>query len=210
MGETVMNDRSDEISFRTMTVDDIGSIPIGCQGDRNEVTERIRDLGSSAILAFDGARHIGQLQFRRYAADTRSPEGIWNPLYWGDFGSHAPELPKQTLAIFCYHVGQLDDTDQRDPAYQGRGIGLRLLDTFLQWAEQAGYEAIVAKATPSVRSVMSFMGGQPVEAYLQRRFQVTAGWVDPQLLEAVRERDLVPAGSDDDNAARVSCCVRRL
>ena len=71
-----MSKDSDTIHFRTMVVDDIGTVPIGHQGDQDEVKTRIRDLGSSAILAFDGNQHVGQLQFRRYAADTRSPKGL--------------------------------------------------------------------------------------------------------------------------------------
>ena len=127
---------TDTITFRPMTSEDVGAVPIGHQGDEQEVRARIQDLGSSAILAFDATQHVGQLQFRRYAADTRSPKGLWDPLYWGEFGNEAPALPDRTLSIYCYHVGQLDDTDDRDRAdarylfwNQGRGgIGLRLLD----------------------------------------------------------------------------------
>ncbi|MEM7017688.1 MAG: hypothetical protein AAF512_10185, partial [Pseudomonadota bacterium] len=118
------------IHYRPMGVGDIDSVPIGCQGEHAELAERFSELGSAAILAFDGTQHVAQLQFRRYDAALHSAEGIWNPDYWGDFGEHAPSLPQATLAVFCYHVGQLDDSDTRDPKYQGRGIGLALLDYF--------------------------------------------------------------------------------
>ena len=65
---------TDTITFRPMTSEDVGAVPIGHQGDEQEVRARIQDLGSSAILAFDATQHVGQLQFRRYAADTRSPK----------------------------------------------------------------------------------------------------------------------------------------
>ena len=203
-----MSKDSDTIRFRTMTVDDIGTVPIGHQGDQDEVKARIRDLGSSAILAFDGSQHVGQLQFRRHAADTRSPKGLWDPLYWGEFGNAAAPLPDRTLSIFCYHVGQLDDTDDREARYQGRGIGLRLLDYFLDWAELTGYEAVVAKATPAPRAVMSFMGGQPVKAYTKRGFEVFSSTVDQELRTIVREKRLVAADADYDSAALISYCVK--
>ncbi len=205
-----MGEDTSDIRMRAMTEADIGAMPIGCQGDEETVRARIRDIGSSAILAFDGDRHVGQLQFRRYAADTRSPTGMWEPLYWGDFGAHAPDLPAATLAVFCYHVGQTDDTDARDPRYQGRGIGLQLLDWFLVWAGGKGFAAVTAKATPPARAVMGFMGGQPAEAYAERGFDVIASWVDEQVLGVVREKELVPPGTPDALAAGVSCCVKRL
>src|SRR5215510_13864124 len=153
------------ISFRLMTAADVGVIPISHQGDAAAVRKRIADLGASAMLAFDGDQHVGQLQFRRYEPGMRSPKGLWDPLYWADFADHAPKLPARTLAIFCYHVGQRDDTDDRDAQYQGRGLGLRLLDHFLDWARQTSFAAVVAKAVPAVRPVMLFMGGQPSSVY---------------------------------------------
>ena len=196
------------IRYRPMTVEDIGAVPIGHQGDEQEVRARIQDLGASAVLAFDGPQHVGQLQFRRYAADTRSPKGLWDPLYWGEFGNAAPSLPDRSLSIYCYHVGQLDDTDDRDARYQGRGIGLRLLDYFLEWAKQAGFEAVTAKATPVSREVMAFMGGHPPKAYIERGFEVFSSAVDTELRDIVKDRQLVPASADLDSAARISCCVK--
>jgi GNAT superfamily N-acetyltransferase len=205
-----MREGAGDITLRAMREGDIGAVPIGCQGDVEAVRARIRDIGSCAILAFDGARHVGQLQFRRYAADTRSPTGMREPLYWGDFGAHAPVLPAQSLAVFCYHVGQLDDTEGRDPRYHGRGIGLALLDHFLAWASEHRFAAVTAKATPPERAVMGFMGGQPADAYAERGFEVTASWIDTRVLGVVREKALVPPGMPDDRAALVSCCVKRL
>ena len=196
------------IHYRPMTAEDLGTVPIGHQGDEQEVRARIQDLGSSAILAFDGTQHVGQLQFRRYAADTRSPKGLWDPLYWGEFGTAAPALPDRSLSVYCYHVGQLDDTDDRDARYQGRGIGLRLLDYFLDWAEQAGFVAVTAKATPTPRAVMAFMGGQPPKAYQERGFEVFSSVVDTELRDLVKDRQLVSADADYDSAARISYCLK--
>jgi GNAT superfamily N-acetyltransferase len=205
-----MSDQYDRISFRLLTAADVGVVPIAHQGDSDEVLQRIADLGSSAMLAFDGDQHVGQLQFRRYEPNVRSPKGLWDPLYWADFAGHAPDLPARTLAVFCYHVGQLDDTDARDPRYQGRGLGLSLLDHFLDWALQAGFAAVVAKAVPPYLPVMIFMGGQPASVYQTRGFETVANWVDPELRAIVTDRELTPDGVDPDDAARVSCCVRRL
>ena len=199
---------TDAITYRSMTAEDVGAIPIGHQGNEQEVKARIQDLGSSAILAFDGSQHVGQLQFRRYAAETRSPKGLWDPLYWGEFGADAPALPARSLSVYCYHVGQLDDTDDRDARYHGRGIGLSLLDHFLEWAKNAGFEAVVAKATPIPRAVMGFMGGQPPKAYIERGFEVFATTVDTELRDLVRERKLVPEDADLNDASLMSYCVK--
>ena len=157
-------DQTGSIRYRPMRVADIGLVPIGCQGGRKAVESRIADIGSAAILAFEDERHVAQLQFRRFEAALRSPDGLWDPLYWGDFGDRTPLLPLDSISVFCYHVGQTDDSEARDSHYQGRGIGLALLDHLIKWAQASGYQAIVAKCTPSDRAVMSFMGGQPAES----------------------------------------------
>lgn len=200
----------DGFAFRPMVAEDVDRYPIGCQGAGEDVAARIRDLGASAILAFDGGRHVGQLQFRRYDPGLRSPKGMYEPAYWGDFGERAPDLGDNALAVFCYHVGQTDDSEQRDPAYFGRGIGLALLDTLLDWAGWRGFDAVVAKATPAARPVMTMMGGQPVDAYRERGFEVAATWVDEQVREVVLERGLVAPDADPADGWEVSCCVKVL
>ena len=44
-----------------MSAADVGQVPTAHQGDAQEVLDRIATIGSSAWLAFDGGRHIGQL-----------------------------------------------------------------------------------------------------------------------------------------------------
>jgi GNAT superfamily N-acetyltransferase len=183
---------------------------MACQGDVSELRARIETLGSAAVLAFDGEQHVAQLQFRRYERTLRSPDGLWDPLYWGDFGDDAPELPPESLSIFCYHVGQLDNSERRDKRYQGRGLGQALLDFLLDWAVDARLAAVVAKATPSNRAVMAFMGGQPRAVYQERGFNVVASWIDRQLFDVVNEKGLVPEGTDVDESAGISCCVKFL
>ena len=192
-----------------MAASDVGSVPIACQGDAGQVFARITDLGSSAVLAFDGDQHVGQLQFRRYGAGTRSPNGVWDPRWWMDFDDHAPELPLRTLCVFCYHVGQLDDKAERDERYQGRGIGARLLDCFLDWARAETFDAVIAKATPSHRPVMRFLGGLPAAAYQARGFETVSRWVDADLAGVVQERSLAPR-SEIEHASTVACCAHRL
>lgn len=204
------NEAEHAIDYRLMTREDIDRVPIDCQGGRDALVQRIDELGSAAVLGFDGERHVAQLQFRRYAPALRSPDGLWDPLYWGDFGEHAPALPVNSLAVFCYHVGQLEPGEAREPRYQGRGIGLAMLDCLIDWACQSGFEALVAKCTPPFRPVMAFMGGQPADAYRERGFELHASWVDAQLRAVVHEKALLPPGADADEAARVGCCVRRL
>jgi len=198
------------LTYRPMILADIDSVPVGCQGARDSIVKRIGDLGAAAILAFDGEKHVAQLQFRRYQRTLRSPDGLWDPLYWGDFGEHAPALPHDTLSVFCYHVGQLEDSEARDASYQGKGIGLALLDYFLKWASGAGYVSIIAKSTPSARSIMSFMGGQPAEAYIERGFKLAESWVDLQLRDVILEKKLTSEDADLNDAARVGCCVKLI
>ena len=80
---------------------------------------------------------------------------------------------------------------------------------YRNWAAQADCPAVVAKATPPHREVMTFMGGQPARAYRERGFEIVASWVDPELRSVVADRRLVPEGADLDAAATISCCVRR-
>lgn len=192
-----------------MTEADIGSVPILHQGDADEVRARIRDLGSSAILAFQGDQHVGQLQFRRYEAGTRSSNGVWDPLWWMDFGRHGPAMPSETLCAFCYHVGQLDDTAGRDERYQGRGIATQLLDTLVEWSRAAGFAAVIAKATARFAGVTGYLGGLPWNTYETRGFEKVDSWMDADLARVVREHGLATP-ADVSIAARVACCVRRL
>ena len=199
-----------EITYRMMNADDVGRVPLGCQGGVEMTRARIDDVGSAAVLAFDGEQHVAQLQFRRYDHALRSPDGLWDPLYWGDFGDDAPRLPQATLAVFCYHVGQLEDSDARDARYQGRGIGLAMLDFLIDWAVANDFEYLVAKCTPPDRKVMGFMGGQAEAAYVERGFDPVASWVDTQLDEVIKEKNLVSPDADAAVFARVGCCVRKL
>jgi GNAT superfamily N-acetyltransferase len=191
-----------------MAASDIGSVPIAHQGDKAEVLSRIADLGASALLAFDRGRHVGQLQFRRYKPGTKSPRGVWDPLYWIDFAEPAPHVPFATVAACCCHVGQLDESERRAQQYLGRGIGSALLDRFLGWAGEQHFEAVIAKAIPGRRSVMEFLGGFPARVYEDRGFEITHAWLDADLAGVVRDRAL--ADERDVEASTVACCVLRL
>lgn len=159
------------------------------------------------MLVFDGGMHAGQLQFRPYVPDTVSPQGLHHPLYWMDFAGHAPPLPARTLSLFCYHVGQTDNTQNRDARYFGRGIGLRLLDKTLAWAQAAGFDAVVAKGCPEYAQVIRFMGGMPVSVYRNKGFTVAASYGDEEL-RGVVEALKISAGAAE--AAQISVCVRRF
>ena len=200
----------EDIHYRPMVKSDIGSVPIDCQGTEDEVSGRIDDLGASAMLAFHHDQHVGQLQFRRFVPGLKSPRGLWEPLYWGDFSDHEPELSGNAISIFCYHVGQRDDTQARDAVYQGQGIGVALLDYLLDWAGKAGFDTVVAKGCPSVRSVMGFLGGQSAEIYESRGFSILSRWSDTQLRDVVQEKQLLSSDTDIDQASMVSCCVKSL
>ena len=190
-----------------MLASDIGSVPMSCFGDLEKTRARIADLGSAAILAFDGDQHVAQLQFRRFRHGVRSPRGVWHPMYWLDFGGHAPPMARYTICICCYHVGQIETGDERDPRYQGRGIGTALLDALLEWTSVYDF-ALIAKATPPVPAVSNFMGGMPAHVYEACGFEAVDRWFDADLASAVREQALVPEPQLVD-ASTVACCVRR-
>lgn len=198
-----------EIAFRPMAAADLGAVPVQHQGEPGEIRERIARLGSCAILAFEDGRHVAQLQFREWAPDVRSPSGLWDPLYWGEFPGVALDFGGPALNIYCYHVGQVEEGDGRDPRYQGRGLGKALLRELIAWADRAGFAAIVAKGVPPYPAVMGFMGGQPAGVYEAFGFETVRQWADPDLREIVLERSLAPEGVSPDEAARVACCVRR-
>lgn len=201
---------AEEIIYRPMTLEDIDEVPLDCYGELSDIKARIRDIGSAAILAFEGKQHVGQLQFRRHSASLTSPDGIWHPHYWGDFAGISPDLPENTVGIFCYHVGQLEPGEYRDSRYFGRGIGQGLLDSFLKWAADREIEAVVAKHTPCSRAVMSFQGGQPASVYEERGFAVVDSWIDDQLRETVLEKGLAAADASLDDIARVGMCMKML
>jgi hypothetical protein len=171
------------------------------------------------MLVFEGTQHVGQLQFRPYIPRTRSPKGLFHPLYWMDFQDLTPVLPVKTLALFCYHVGQLDNTTERDARYFGRGIGIQLLEKTLHWAATSGFEAVVAKGLPHFRPVIEFMGGLPEETYLQKGFRITESYTDHQLrkeLEKMMQDPLRESfgqalmDEDPDHISRISICVKEL
>ena len=57
-----MTDQSQSaITYRLMTLGDVDRVPIGCQGGREALVDRIRYLGSAAVLGFDGDEHVAQL-----------------------------------------------------------------------------------------------------------------------------------------------------
>ena len=157
------------------------------------------------MLVFDDQRHIGQLQFRPYIPNTVSPRGLHDPLYWMDFQGHAPDLPEKTLALFCFHVGQTDNTQARDSRYFGKGIGMRLLNETLRWAEEAGFEAVIAKGCPGYRSIIEYMGGMPTDVYQEKGFKIVATYDDRELRSVVE--DLATIG-DPNKASEVGVCVR--
>ncbi len=193
-----------------MTLDDIGRVPVDCQGERAALEARIAELGSAAMLAFDAGRHVGQLQFRKYEPGLRSQAGVFAPDYWGDFEGRRPDLPAETLCLYCYHVGQTAPGKDRDPIYQGRGIGAGLLDALIAWARAAGYVAVVAKAMPASGPVLQYMGGQPERIYKARGFRRIAAWTDLRMHEALVERALAAPDSDPAATSRVGLCLLRL
>ena len=201
-----MNIQDSNFQYRLFTARDIDRLPTRCQGEPDEIRDRISRIGASAMMVFDGQKHIGQLQFRPYIPNTVSPAGLYDPLYWMDFQSYAPsDLSRNTLALFCYHVGQTDNTQDRDPHYFGKGIGLNLLGNTLEWAESAAFEAVIAKGCPGYRPIIEFMGGMPSDVYRKRGFKIAAVYVDQELKSIVERMNWECA---PDKASEIAVCIR--
>ena len=202
----LMNIQDSNFQYRLFTARDIDRLPTRCQGEPDEIRDRISRIGASAMMVFDGQKHIGQLQFRPYVPNTVSPAGLYDPLYWMDFQSYAPsDLSRNTLALFCYHVGQTDNTQDRDPHYFGKGIGLNLLGNTLEWAESAAFEAVIAKGCPGYRPIIEFMGGMPSDVYRKRGFKIAAVYVDQELKSIVERMNWECA---PDKASEIAVCIR--
>ena len=137
------------------------------------------------MLVYDGPMHVGQLQFRPYIPDTMSPDGLHDPLYWMDFSGNAPPLPDRTLALFCYHVGQRDNTSSRDSRYFGRGIGVRLLEKTLEWARRLAKGPVksmgIAKRTFYEAFLMNSDQALDMEARRQARLMTQPDFVNAVL-----------------------------
>jgi GNAT superfamily N-acetyltransferase len=162
-------------------------VPLQCQGEPAEVRERLQRTGSSAMLAFDGERCVAQLQFRPYEADTRSPDGVHNPLYWMDYPAGFSAVAP-SLSLFCFHVGQTESApEQRDPRYLGRGIGTALLRHAIDWAGSHGYHSVIAKGLAPCWPVIQYMGGMPWPVYEAQGFSEVLRYHDEGLREVLDE-----------------------
>jgi GNAT superfamily N-acetyltransferase len=198
------------VSYRMMRHEDVGIIPTDCMGEVDAIHARIDELGSCAVLGFDGDQHVAQLQFRRYRPDARSSNSIWDPAYWGDFGASAPNLPEVSLSLHCFHVGQTSEGEARQVRYQGRGIGGQLLAYLLKWAKKTRFRAVIAKAAPPVPSIQNFMGGQSGEFFASRRFNKISEWKEDDLAIAIKNRGLLPPEIPMSVGCLVSCWVLHL
>lgn len=206
------------ICYRPLALADLDTVPLQCQGELEEIQERLAASGSSAMLAFDDGVCVGQLQFRPYLAGTRSPNGLHHPLYWMEYPARTPPVQEPALALFCYHVGQLaGDPERRDPRYLGRGIGQALLRETLAWAPEHGITAVVAKGLAPCWPLVQYMGGMPWPVYEEHGFSNLHRYHDAALRIVLDEllagrygadraaelQRLVDAGADLDALAEV-------
>lgn len=81
---------------------------------------------------------------------------------------------------------------------------MRLLNETLRWAEEAGFEAVIAKGCPGYRTIIETMGGMPIEVYREQGFKIVATYIDRELKGVVES---MATEWDPNKAAEVGVCV---
>lgn len=192
------------IAIRPAVAADLPYLERKCwRGGEAEMRRRLTDQGTCSILALDGDRPVGQLYLRTYRPGFRSPGGLHDGAWWADLsGADDPELPARTVVLGCWHVGRLRDPagpEREATEYQGRGIGLALLQGAIDWVRSgaAPFEAIAVKAADTEsRPYLVWLGGLPRSAFAANGFRPLTQFDDPYVIaepEAVPEPARGPA-----------------
>ncbi len=129
------------------------------------LTRLTRLYGACAIVARDGDEVVGQLRF--YPRAVWDMEGAGGICLLQDYPagpadgfaeSDFPppdEVKDKTLVIHCLMTGS---SQQKENAYQRRGLGTRLVRTLAQWAKTNGWDHLEATAFEDLPIIYGITG----------------------------------------------------
>jgi GNAT superfamily N-acetyltransferase len=187
----------DGIEVRAATPADIPVTERQCwRGGEAEMARRIATQGTCSFIALDGGRPIAQLYLRTYEPGFRSPGGMHDGAWWADLSGvegHRDVPPGPIGLLGCWHVGRVrepDGSEQPAPEYRGRGLGIRLLETAVAWAQSpdSPYALLAAKAASREdRDYLGWLGGLPLSIFAERGFVDLGAFDDPHMLAGVNE-----------------------
>lgn len=135
--------------------------------------------------AWDGDKCIAQLHCYLLTFPHGSAD-IWpawsRPSYVDDLLNGRLGITGRVWCHACFHVGRSIETfsrsDDPDTRYFGRGIGSALCQASMRWAQEHGYQAVIAPGTPDgLFAFSAWAGGLPWTTYQKLGFS-DAGSID--------------------------------
>ena len=153
------------------------------------LTKLMRTYGTCAMLARDGTRVVGFLRFYPkwlYAhmkaglcMQQDSPEGPSEDLVEERFAP-LEEIEDKMLTVHCMMTGSPFQTENR---YLRKGIGTRLAQGLLSWAEAQGWRGIEATAYEGLDILYANTGQAGVHFWERLGFQLVRTEKEPALAE---------------------------
>ena len=156
---------------------------------------------SCAVLVLDGGYIVGVLWFYPEIVREQLGAGHWAciqekrnveaiaRLSLESLPSMA-DLPDKSLRIECMMVVHEYNKSKVKTDYTGLGIGRRMIETLVGWAENSGWKRIVARAIPDIKPLLLWAGSYSVERYKALGFRVIEETKDTGLLEAADSQKL--------------------
>ena len=170
------------IHCRPMVPEDYGLVESVHWTSVEQVRVFVDRQGIASMLAFDGARYVGQLYLQEYDPGFADPGGWTGHRPWADFRVAEPlPLEGRYLTLGCYHVGWLPDGSRRKSLW-GRGIGTALLREVVTWyRNQSVMDGLLTWAVvPGSRELLQEAGQMPHTVYERFGFREVKQVHDPR------------------------------
>ncbi len=163
-----------------------------------QVEAFIEVQGIASMLAFDGARCVGQLYLKAYDPEFSEPLGWTGNRPWADFRIAEPlELKGRFLTLGCYHVGRGPDGGL-DASLYGRGIGTALLEATIDcYRSRDSIDGLLSWGLVSgTTALLQWAGQLSHTTYARRGFREVERLRDPRLDEHLCDVDTAEATED--------------